>query len=699
MAILADALARDFAVHILMAEAAPQHFPVAQAQLHRIPLTRDGILAAVDRLGIDLVLDHYHWDQGHVRLMADLAQGGLPVVMVEHNAFHYPLFKAARDPWSGFEGWFTARYDHYRRFAAVVVLNQTTLHLFSQHLDNLRCIPNPVPDPAMTGRDLASRRLLTVSHFGKKAKRLDRLYQAFAQLWRQVPEASLTVLGDYDLIQDRWLRLAFGLEGAQVRTPGRSGLVDLHYGQSALFGLTSEIEGQPMVLLEAARHGIPQIAFDLPGLEDQLIHDETGLLVPQGDTGAFGDAAASLISDTPRLRRMGDAARDLVRRDFSLTAALAHWRRLISDIAAQGRIRSESPALSPKLQALDLHWQDHWQAEARHPSLAAVPKVSFLVPVFGTEELLGRCLRSIRDQSLTEFECIVVDDASPGDAAAAMAAAIGHDPRFRLIRHPENRGIYQTRSTAARAARGLYFAHVDSDDYIHPRFAEILFAEALTTGAEIVECKAIELLQDGRPVRFNEVRQDGPQEGARAARAFFGGRLRNVLWNKLYARALWDRVPDHMQIDTGLSVGDDLLRNALIFPHCRRYSAVADCLYFYCRRPVSVVKGGDLVRLRAKLGDIDFAYATAQAHLAGPDQAWARAQLQAARAKDVTWYLTEYLQRSPPDLPAAIGTLGPEADAALSALMLAGQAGAGHGPSGRAARPSKAARSPDQGKG
>lgn len=239
----------------------------------------------------------------------------------------------------------------------------------------------------------------------------------------------------------------------------------------------------------------------------------------------------------------------------------------------------------------------------------------------------------------------MVDDASPGDVQGVVRATVGDDARFRVVEHPLNRGLYQARSTASREARGLYYAHVDSDDYIHPRFAEIMVNEALTTGAEIVECKAIELGEEGRPIRFNEILQEGPVDGAFAARDFFANRLRNVVWNKLYSRDLWHRAPEHLQIDRGLTICEDLLRNALIFPECRRYAAVEDCLYFYCRRPVSVVKGGNLARLVAKLRDVDFAYATALAHLKDPSRAEVWARLEFRHAEDVQWYVGEYLDR------------------------------------------------------
>lgn len=657
VATLAEALARDFRTHIFLVPGGLRHYQPAGVTLHEIDYTEAGIMAACTRLGIDLVFDHYHWDAAHVRLMAGLAGQGLPVVLTEHNAFHYPLFQWVRQGQRDREAWFVERYDHYRRFAAVTVLTEDARRRFARHLDNLCHIPNPLPyEVAAPGASagvqaVPGREVLNVSSFFKPAKRLDLLYQAFARLHRADPEARLCIVGEADWLADHWLQAASGLPPGAVRLAGCSSRVADHYARAAVLALTSEIEGQPMVLLEAAHHGLPQVAFDLPGLADQVIEGETGHLVPFGDVEAFAARLGEVLADPARARRMGLAARETVRQRFDPGAVLARWHGLIATIGREGRLTS---TLEPAPEeASDRFWQDHWARAARPAEAPALPKVSFLVPLYDTEDLLGRCLDSIRRQTLRDFECIVVDDGSPGDAEAAFCAAAKEDGRFRLIRHDANRGLYQARSTAAAAARGLYLAHVDSDDYIHPRFAEILFNEALMTGAEIVECRAVELQPDGEALSFNPRLRPGLAEGEEAARAFFSHSLRNVVWNKLYSRDLWRRTPHHQEITRSLTICEDLLRNALIFAECRRYAAVEDGLYFYCRRAVSVVRGGDLDRLVEKLGDVVFSYDTAMAYMQGPDRALRLRQLAARRQTDIDWYVGEYLDRTAPETVAA----------------------------------------------
>ena len=97
------------------------------------------------------------------------------------------------------------------------------------------------------------------------------------------------------------------------------------------------------------------------------------------------------------------------------------------------------------------------------------PFFSFVVPVYGTERFLPRCLDSLFAQTDKDFEVIVVDDCSPGDCASALKP---YEGRVRYIRHETNRSLFQARWTGAKAAVGAYVVPVDSDDYVMPELLE-----------------------------------------------------------------------------------------------------------------------------------------------------------------------------------------------------------------------------------
>ena len=90
------------------------------------------------------------------------------------------------------------------------------------------------------------------------------------------------------------------------------------------------------------------------------------------------------------------------------------------------------------------------------------PLVSVVIPVHNRARVLGRAMGSVLAQTLQDLEVVVVDDGSTDDSA--RAAASFEDPRIRVIRLPQNRGVSHARNTGIRESRGRFVAFLDSDD-------------------------------------------------------------------------------------------------------------------------------------------------------------------------------------------------------------------------------------------
>ncbi len=114
-------------------------------------------------------------------------------------------------------------------------------------------------------------------------------------------------------------------------------------------------------------------------------------------------------------------------------------------------------------------------------------KVSIIVPVYNCEDYLERCLDSIKGQTLTDWECIVIDDGSSDNSGAVLERYASKDSRFRVI-HQENRGVSAARNAGLDVAAGEYVGFVDSDDWIESDMFSILYKEALDTGSDIAVC-------------------------------------------------------------------------------------------------------------------------------------------------------------------------------------------------------------------
>ena len=81
-------------------------------------------------------------------------------------------------------------------------------------------------------------------------------------------------------------------------------------------------------------------------------------------------------------------------------------------------------------------------------------------------------MASVRAQSFTKWEHIIVDDASTDNSVALIQSAQKHDQRIRLIRQAHNHGPRRARNKASRHALGRFIAFLDSDDYWLPQKLE-----------------------------------------------------------------------------------------------------------------------------------------------------------------------------------------------------------------------------------
>lgn len=100
--------------------------------------------------------------------------------------------------------------------------------------------------------------------------------------------------------------------------------------------------------------------------------------------------------------------------------------------------------------------------------------ISIIVPVYNVENYLEECLFSIQRQTLTEWECILVDDGSKDSSPTICDEWEKKDHRFHTI-HQKNQGAAIARNTGIQYAKGEYIAFIDSDDWIDADYLESLY--------------------------------------------------------------------------------------------------------------------------------------------------------------------------------------------------------------------------------
>ena len=130
-----------------------------------------------------------------------------------------------------------------------------------------------------------------------------------------------------------------------------------------------------------------------------------------------------------------------------------------------------------------------------------MPVISVIVPVYNVEQYLHRCVDSILNQTFTDFELILVDDGSPDNCGAICDEYAEKDNRITVI-HQKNGGLSAARNAGIdwsfANSDSQWLTFIDSDDWVHPQYLEILYNAVCDNNAK-VSCCAFESVKEETP--------------------------------------------------------------------------------------------------------------------------------------------------------------------------------------------------------
>lgn len=98
---------------------------------------------------------------------------------------------------------------------------------------------------------------------------------------------------------------------------------------------------------------------------------------------------------------------------------------------------------------------------------------SFIIPAYNAAKTLNRCLNSVKSQTRSNWECIIVDDGSKDDTLNIIQEYSKNDLRIKVFTQ-QNLGPGQARNLAIDNATGDYVIFIDADDFITPDYLELL---------------------------------------------------------------------------------------------------------------------------------------------------------------------------------------------------------------------------------
>ena len=229
-----------------------------------------------------------------------------------------------------------------------------------------------------------------------------------------------------------------------------------------------------------------------------------------------------------------------------------------------------------------------------------MPKISVIVPMYGVEEYIERCARSLFEQTMEDMEFIFVDDCSKDKSVEVLEKVIEEYPNrknsVKIIHHDVNKGLPQARKTGVYASTGEYIAHCDSDDWMDLNAYQLLYEKAKETDADMVF--------------FDYTRTDGKSREDHIA-MFDGLSREDIIVNMLAGKILFGVVfhidKRSLYFDEGFvwpeyNMSEDLLFTCQLVSRAKTISKLYNVLYFYYYNPLSLTKTRDDSKRLAQSG-------------------------------------------------------------------------------------------------
>lgn len=203
------------------------------------------------------------------------------------------------------------------------------------------------------------------------------------------------------------------------------------------------------------------------------------------------------------------------------------------------------------------------------------PTISVIVPVYNTEEYLMDAVKSIQDQSFTNWELILIDDGSTDGSGKRCDQFAEVDCRIRVF-HTENRGYSSARNTGIYNASGEWVIFLDSDDYLAPDALQRMLDRS--EGSDLV----MALYQT---IPAHTRKEDGIKEIYVESLLELGDIL-TELYEPYYFLSVTAKLYKKCILGDGFTVGKgdvagDWLYIFQILPSCKGISFIPEVVYYY----------------------------------------------------------------------------------------------------------------------
>lgn len=210
-------------------------------------------------------------------------------------------------------------------------------------------------------------------------------------------------------------------------------------------------------------------------------------------------------------------------------------------------------------------------------------RIQIIIPVYNSSETLGKCLDSLKAQTYTCWQAIVVDDKSKDNSLDILNEYAARDSRFRVVAAEKNGGSSAARNIALDMADSEYVAFLDSDDYWEPDMLETLLEKADEYGCDVVQCRFIYDFPGGRLLLpAGAFDKDIYLEGRKLNKVYLK-MMTGINMNHVCMKLIRTSLIKDIRFDSTYRTAEDLDFCVRLFGSADKYYFSTKPMYHYCR--------------------------------------------------------------------------------------------------------------------
>ena len=169
------------------------------------------------------------------------------------------------------------------------------------------------------------------------------------------------------------------------------------------------------------------------------------------------------------------------------------------------------------------------------------PKASIIIPVYNAEKYIIRCLKSVLNQTYTNFEVLLIDDGSTDNSGKICDSYSRKDSRIYTY-HQANMGQSVARNRALMKAQGKYIVFIDADDYVADTLLEKTIPKMESENIDILIFQHNEITDNGLIPFVNEFEKRKVNINVLSIKEIrkliLMDEISNLMWNKIYRKSI-----------------------------------------------------------------------------------------------------------------------------------------------------------------